>query len=1156
MNRNKIVISFILFLLFSFVSLGQEYSNITVVYDTIPVNLNNTYTINSISIIPFSETIIIKDRVIDRGFYNFNYSLGKFTLSNELVYSIFDTLIVSYQTVKLSLKKEYKRRELIISYDDRFGDTIRIAERESSGLTPESVFGSGIEKSGAIVRGFTVGTNRDFSLQSGLRLQLSGKLSDDIEVVAALTDENTPIQPEGNTERLDELDKVFIQIKHKNASGTFGDYELKKRIGEFGVIDRKLQGLLGEFSFESVNGFTAVASSKGKFNGNNFNGQDGVQGPYRLYGINNEKDIILIAGSEKVFIDGEEVKRGERNDYIIDYSNATVTFTPNRLITSASRINVDFEYTDRRFVRNHFSGGTEASFFESRLKIQAAFLQEGDDKDSPIDISLTDDDKKILADAGDDINKAVKSGVSLAQPDSLGIIKGTYEKRDTTINQQSLEYYVYNPGGVNSLYHVTFSFVGFGKGDYLKEGLGYYRFTGKGMGEYLPVIFLPLPEMKRFGNILLNYSPFDDMQASIELAGSSWDKNRFSDLDEKDNNGYARNFSLKMNPKNLSIGGFGLGRIGFSFRDRYIENRFTSVDRFNDVEFDRNYNTAGTSSKENEILREMGFNLIPFNELRINSSYGHLKRGESFQSDRFINSIDASDQKNFRLFYNLDYVKTRTTASESKWFRHRSNSFYTIGYFKPGFDFLAEQKENRLTNKDSLISGSLNFYELNPYLEINEFYGLSINYKYTFREDKLPDSGIFIKESNSYGQDFSIDYKGIREVNSNIRITIRDKKYSDEYKLRGFLDNQTILVRSQSKFNLLQRVLTGDLYYEVSTQKTAKLEKVFVPVTKGTGNYIYKGDLNGNGIADEDEFEPTLFEGDYILITIPTDRLYPIIDLKASTRWKISLDNLLPEDFFLALFLKPISTETFIRIDENSLEEDLKKIYLLNFSAFQNEKNTIRGNNLLQQDIFLFENSQELSFRFRFSQRKSMNQFSGGVERGYNRERSLRIKFRLVKEISNQTDIVVNEDNLAAPISSNRNRMITGNNLTSDFSYRPTRNIEVGFRLRVGRNQDDYPAKPTIIDINGQGLRFNLSLAGSGRLRIEAERNEYNTNSTENYLPFELTGGNQPGKNYFWRVNFDYRIATNLQSTASYDGRLQGAGKVIHTARAEVRAFF
>jgi hypothetical protein len=147
-------------------------------------------------------------------------------------------------------------------------------------------------------------------------------------------------------------------------------------------------------------------------------------------------------------------------------------------------------------------------------------------------------------------------------------------------------------------------------------------------------------------------------------------------------------------------------------------------------------------------------------------------------------------------------------------------------------------------------------------------------------------------------------------------------------------------------------------------------------------------------------------------------------------------------------------------------------------------------------------------------------------------------------------------DNVDAPENSNRKRLISDNNINTDFSYSPERNIEVGFGIKVGRSTDEFPANPTVIDLNGQALRFILSLAGSGRLRIEIERNELTANTAENFLPFELTGGNLLGKNYFWRLNFDYRLASYLQSTVSYDGRLQGAGNAIHTARAEVRAYF
>jgi hypothetical protein len=333
------------------------------------------------------------------------------------------------------------------------------------------------------------------------------------------------------------------------------------------------------------------------------------------------------------------------------------------------------------------------------------------------------------------------------------------------------------------------------------------------------------------------------------------------------------------------------------------------------------------------------------------------------------------------------------------------------------------------------------------------------------------------------------------------------------------------------------------------------LERVFVQVERGTGNYRYLGDLNNNGVADEFEFEPTIYDGDYIAITIPTEELFPVIDLKASTKWRINFSEMFNSGSFIGKAVSPITTETFWRIEENSREEDYKKIYLFHFSAFQNPLTTIRGSNYIQQDLFLFENDQELSFRFRFAERNSLSQYSAGIEEGYNRERSLRIKFRLVKEISNQTDLINQTDNVFAA-AINRRRNITSNMVVTDFSYRPERNLEVGFKLRAGRSEDNYPASPTIVDLNSQALRVNLSLQGNGRIRAEVERSELIANTMQNLIPFELTGGNVIGKNYFWRLNFDYRISANLQSTVSYDGRLHQGGRAIHTARAEARAYF
>ena len=61
--------------------------------------------------------------------------------------------------------------------------------------------------------------------------------------------------------------------------------------------------------------------------------------------------MIILAGSEKVFIDGEQMVRGYDNDYIIDYNLAEITFNNKVVITQFTRIRVDYEFFDQNYSR-------------------------------------------------------------------------------------------------------------------------------------------------------------------------------------------------------------------------------------------------------------------------------------------------------------------------------------------------------------------------------------------------------------------------------------------------------------------------------------------------------------------------------------------------------------------------------------------------------------------------------------------------------------------------------------------------------------------------------------------------------------------------------------------------------------------------------------
>ena len=272
---------------------------------------------------------------------------------------------------------------------------------------------------------------------------------------------------------------------------------------------------------------------------------------------------------------------------------------------------------------------------------------------------------------------------------------------------------------------------------------------------------------------------------------------------------------------------------------------------------------------------------------------------------------------------------------------------------KPGVEFISENKREKKGGKDSLLSSSLKYLEVDPYIELININGFKAGAKYSLRDDYFPLDGLMQKEARATTKYLELGYSDIKEFNTVFNLTFRNKKFTDVFKQQGRLDNQTILVRSNSKFKFWEQILNGDMFYEVSTKMSAKLEKVFVPVESRTGNYKYLGDLNGNGVPDENEFELTLFDGDFILVTIPTDKLFPVIQLKTSTRWKIKYAEIFDRKSIWGKILKPLSTETVWRVEEDTREEDFSKIYLMKLDFFQVEGKTIRGSNFFQQDIWL-----------------------------------------------------------------------------------------------------------------------------------------------------------------------------------------------------------
>lgn len=1136
-------------------------------------------------IIQFSDTLRIDKLVLSPVTdYKLNYRNGVITFNRDLFkkYSLDTTRIydlnLQYDLFPFSFKDEYSNFSFIIERDTLTGDTVQIAVQKKDVL--ENLFeGSSLEKSGSIFRGVTIGSNRDLTLNSGFRLQLNGKLTKDIELTAALTDENTPIQPEGNTLKLQELDKVFIEVKTSSLSATIGDIDLSFPQSEFLNFSRKIQGAkgFGDFDFGSV--LLTGAVSRGKYNTNSFTGSDGVQGPYRLTGANNEINILVLSGTEKVFIDGVQMTRGEQADYIIDYGLGQITFTNKRLITNATRIVVDFEYSERKYSRTFAAFNNKLDFLKKKLTFGFSYINETDNENKTIDFTLSDSDKVILKNAGNDPTKAVKSGIVLAGRDTVthrGI--GSYIKVDTLIGSGSYTFYRFAPSDSNAVYNITFSYVGSGKGDYISRSTYQYDFIGINQGSYAPVIFLPTPTSYQLADITMDYSPAKDNSFNLKLesAYSNLNKNKFADVNSN-NGGVALFGSAGFNKNNVKLLGMNFKNLDVSYKQRVINKLFNSLDRINSVEFNRNFDVQDTAVST-EDFKEANLNMGLGNYFKLGGNYGQLKRGDYFDSKRTIATIEFNNPalpldtiSLPKLKYSFENISSSNENYNisGTWMKH--NGFLGYRQFfgeknltKPFLEFVflfnAEKRNNRVQGLlgDSLSAESFAFDEFTPKLAFNNFLNLNLFAEFNYRKDDNVLRGFFYNLSKLYTQKYGFNYNGTTWLSSSFSLSIQKRAYSDIAQLAGNTDTKTVLVDSRIRISPLNSAVQTDLLYNISSERTAKIQKIFVLVPVGQGNYIYLGDLNHNGIQDENEFQLVNFDGTYIKLNVPTDQFFPTVDLKASARIYIkpSRFHVFTGDNIFTALINNLSTETILRVDEKSRDPETNNLYFIRLNTFLNDSNTISGLQWIQQDLNLFENNASYSVLLRFIQQRGLNQYSSGNERLYNVQRLVRVKLGLTYDMTTQLEFVNKTDRNIAPVNSLRNRNIYSNGVNSDLTYRPIQQIESGLQLNVSRAEDFYPVISNRADINQQILRFIYSFASSGRLRLEVERDEIIMNTNSLNFPYELTNGKASGKSYFWRAMFDYNITKNIQANVNYDGRVEGNKQVIHTGRAQVTAFF
>ncbi len=807
-----------------------------------------------------------------------------------------------------------------VQTDDSVAVLKPIAEPSNRVPATSDPFGNtNLRRSGSISRGVIAGNRQDATIESGLRLQLAGEIVEGVNLKAVLSDENTPILPEGTTQRIDEFDKVFIEVSGRRGTAQLGDFELTLDGSQFAKFSRKLQGvnvsggtesLLSEARFGAT-GIVSAATTRGLFRTQSLAIEDGAQGPYRLEGDNGERFIILIPASEIVYLNGARLTRGESNDYVVDYATAEITFTPNRLMSRDQRVVVEFQYTTNQFTRTLVAAESKANYWSrpdgsSRATMSVSFIRESDSRQFFDEFGLTSADSLLISQAGD--AGAIRSGAEVVEynPEAL-FVQYTFD--EVVLNGGTSDSAFVVVGGLVSdttqVFRVRCSTVGAGNGRYRRVGRNIngivYEYVGAGRGEYEPVRRLPLPRQQRLFDIASEIEIVKGLLVYGEFAQSSTDENRLSALDSDDDIGRGAIGGIRLAPKSLGLIGGQPLEVSASIERNRRQQTFRTFNRTRTVEFSRDWNlgnrglsaTGGVESNGAELI-DLGTINFKWSKIGVlGARYGRMDLGSTFSAKRWLIDLrnDTRTDSSQSLYqYSVQNV-TSTDLAVSKsgsWFRQKGSirGPRMGGWIAPQLSFDQERLEQRIAGTDSLTNESLAFIDVRPGVG---FFGTrssafaELQYR---NEDEVLGAELTDGSTSMTGR-VRLQLRTKGSLRSNGTFGYRIRRYADPVAEQfGRQDQESLVLSWNGDWRPLERAITASWLYEAQTERTPKLQEIYVRTGPEFGDYVWLDD-NNDGVLQIEEFvlETTPNEGVYSRTFVPSDSLFSTVAVRARGRF-------------------------------------------------------------------------------------------------------------------------------------------------------------------------------------------------------------------------------------------------------------------------------
>ena len=1128
-----------LFLLFVFFAISKlSAQEIKSLYQTKKVVVSkDTITLEKVSISPsFFKLVTSEGKEVDSTFYKVDFKTGKLLFKNGFTAN--DSITIRYFKYPEQLTKTYSIYDQDKVVPNEAGNLYKV-NRSVKKFVPFD----GLITSGSISRGVTIGNNQNATVSSNLDLQITGKISDKVSLRASIQDSNIPLQDGGYSQKLDEFDQIFIELFTDKWNIRAGDLFLENRQSRFLNFNKKVQGLSTRFSYGGEENkteiFAAAALVRGQYAKSSFTGQEGNQGPYKLRGNNGELFVLVISGSERVYVNGILRQRGDNNDYIIDYNAGEITFTSLFPITSEMRIVIEYQYSDRNYTRFVSYGGVN---HEAKTWSLGGYLySENDVKNQPLQQNLSAEQIEILKNAGDDINLMNAPSAYL---DTYSDNKILYKK--VIINGVEVFEQSNNPNDI--LYNVTFSLVGNNLGNYIvlnSSAIGkIYQYVqplnGIPQGNYEPITRLVAPTKIQIATVLGKYNPSEKTLIDFELGVSNNDLNLFSSINDNNNKGVAGklNFKQRLFTKKWQVNAFG--------NYQYVQENFKTIERLFKIEFNRDWNLTTFEGNQSLIVTGLDFTLHEKGKLRY--QFEKLDFSKSFSGNRhFINGLFVL--KNWNIVQNSSILNSDGNYSETKFLRNESQVKYHFKKNWIGSSLRLEDNKEKLVATNLLSALSQKFTEYGAFVGRGDSTKVFVELGFLHRVNDSLQNGLLKKVNTS--QSYYLKSKLVQTKKSDLTLFVnyRNLKYEDNTRQDEPSLNSRLLYNDQY-FNQLVQVTTA---YENTSGSIAQQEFTYLEVEPGQGVYTWN-DYNGNGIQELEEFEVAPFpdQAKYIRVFLPNQ----VFVKTHQNKFSQSL-NLNPIRWQSAAGFKKILSYFYNQTSylvERKTEQNGNNFYFNPFTA--SDENLLGLNSSFRNSLFYNRGKQKHSVTYTFIQNRLKSLLSVGSQETKNGSHQLQYLHLLKKTWLFSLGTKTIETSLVSENYSARNFTILGYQCNPKISYLFNKNASWDIFYEYQNKENQIGNSEKLVQ-----SRFgtSFSYASESKITMNGEFSFYQNKFQGDALSpvaFQMLEGLQPGKNMTWRLLLQKNLTQFLDINVNYQGRKSVASQTIHTGNVQLRAYF